>query len=397
MGQQTYSSGSGNWTVPSGVTSVTLLAVGGGGGGEAAGGGNGGGGGGTISRTSYSVTPGASISYSVGAGGVGGNGGNTTFDGLIAYGGVAGNGTPGTGGGGDFTGGTGAAPVMGVPGGGGSSAGRAANGNNASGITGGTAVTDGGAGGDGGDPPFDGSFPGGGGGGSGGMTMGGSGGGGYIQIDWSATVPICGFTTGHSQRTRSSQMWHLKQSTASQIIPLGPFIDNTDGKTRKTALTIANTDIRLEKLGATTFANKNSGGATHVENGNYYTTLDATDTNTLGPMRIHVDMTSGGALAVWLDCMVWSSAMYDFLFGTVAPSTQSASDNATGLLDLANGVESGLTLRQTMKIVAASLGGKCSGGGTGTIVFRNVADTKDVISATVDNYGNRSALTRDVT
>jgi len=35
----------------------------------------------------------------------------------------------------------------------------------------------------------------------------------------------------------------LRQSTASQELLLGPFVDSTDGVTAETALTIANTDI----------------------------------------------------------------------------------------------------------------------------------------------------------
>src|SRR4051794_33487215 len=69
----------------------------------------------------------------------------------------------------------------------------------------------------------------------------------------------------------------LKLSTGSQEIPLGHFVDDTDGKTAETALTINNTDIRLWKNGATTLANKNSGGATHISGGIYYAALDATD------------------------------------------------------------------------------------------------------------------------
>ena len=191
-------------------------------------------------------------------------------------------------------------------------------------------------------------------------------------------------------------MYPLRKSTASQIIPLGPFLDDTDGKSRETGLTIANTDIRLEKNGATTFVDKTSGGATHVEAGNYYTTLDATDTNTTGPMRVHVNMT--GALAVWVDCVVFEQNVYDWLFvNNVAPATFSANDAATALLDLSNGIESSLTMRQAMRLAVAVLAGKASGGGGSAITYRNVADTKDVVVATVDSYGNRSALTRDVT
>jgi hypothetical protein len=62
----------------------------------------------------------------------------------------------------------------------------------------------------------------------------------------------------------------LRQSTASQEVLLGPFLDDTDGKTAETALTIANTDIKVWKHGGTTEASKNSGGATHIASGRYY-------------------------------------------------------------------------------------------------------------------------------
>lgn len=106
---------------------------------------------------------------------------------------------------------------------------------------------------------------------------------------------------------------YLKQSTASQEVPLGYFLDSTDGNTEETALTIANTDIKLWKTGATTLANKNSGGATHISNGIYYAVLDATDTNTLGPLVIFVHV--AGALAVRLECVVLAANVYDSLIG----------------------------------------------------------------------------------
>ncbi|GEM_PF-6686318 len=83
----------------------------------------------------------------------------------------------------------------------------------------------------------------------------------------------------------------LKKSTASQVIQIGPFLDDDDGITPKTGLTIANTDIQFLKAGGTSFVNKNSGGATEIANGWYYITLDATDTNTAGSliMRIKID------------------------------------------------------------------------------------------------------------
>lgn len=102
---------------------------------------------------------------------------------------------------------------------------------------------------------------------------------------------------------------YLRQSTAGQEIPLGHFLDSTDGDTEETSLTIANTDIKIWKFGATTLANKNSGGATHISNGIYYAVLDATDTNTLGSLVVFVHV--AGALAVKVECVVLAANVYD--------------------------------------------------------------------------------------
>lgn len=103
----------------------------------------------------------------------------------------------------------------------------------------------------------------------------------------------------------------LKQSTASQEIPLGYFVAATDGNTEETGLTIANTDIKLWKMGATTLANKNSGGATHISNGIYYAVLDATDTNTLGALVVFVHV--AGAWSVRVECEVLPANVYESL------------------------------------------------------------------------------------
>lgn len=129
----------------------------------------------------------------------------------------------------------------------------------------------------------------------------------------------------------------LRQSTASQEILLGRFVDSTDGNTEETALSIANTDIKVWKTGATTLASKNSGGATHIANGVYYCVLDATDTDTIGPLVLHVHVS--GALYVKQDCMVLDEAMYDWWTGTAAPL---APTTAGRTLDVSAGGEAGI-------------------------------------------------------
>ncbi len=58
-------------------------------------------------------------------------------------------------------------------------------------------------------------------------------------------------------------------------------------------------------------------------------------------------------------------------------------------------LEGSLTGRQIVRIMLAALAGKSSGGGSSTIKFRDAADTKDRISATVDGNRNRTAVTVD--
>jgi len=70
---------------------------------------------------------------------------------------------------------------------------------------------------------------------------------------------------------------------------------------------------------------------------------------------------------------------------------------AAALLDLANGVETGVTLRQSERLKLSSLVGKLSGATTTTVSIRDTGDAKNRIVATVDANGNRTAVTLDAT
>jgi len=108
-------------------------------------------------------------------------------------------------------------------------------------------------------------------------------------------------------------MLYLKQSTAATI-KLGPFVDDSDGKTAETGLTISQADIRLSKNGGDIAQTHNSAGATHDELGYYNVPLDTTDTNTLGTLKVIVS--KSGALPVFADFMVITAEAYDTLCGT---------------------------------------------------------------------------------
>jgi PKD repeat protein len=86
--------GTTNWTVPAGITSIDVVVIGGGGGGGGGGTSNYGGGGGAglfANQTGRSVTAGTNISLTIGAGGaMKNNGGCTTFANITAFGGGSG-------------------------------------------------------------------------------------------------------------------------------------------------------------------------------------------------------------------------------------------------------------------------------------------------------------------
>lgn len=110
----------------------------------------------------------------------------------------------------------------------------------------------------------------------------------------------------------------LKQSTAVTV-KVGPFVDETDGKTAETALTLQKADVRLSKNGGNmAAANADQGdgdaGAAHDELGYYDISLDTTDTNTLGNLKVMIH--ESGALPVWVDFMVVTANVWNTLCST---------------------------------------------------------------------------------
>lgn len=107
----------------------------------------------------------------------------------------------------------------------------------------------------------------------------------------------------------------LRQSTATQAVQIGPFVDTTGAVVP--GLTIANTDVRISKNGADIVA-KNSGGCTYDEVGMYTCTFDATDSNTAGRLQVTVNKT--GALPVYHEFQVATQSIFDSCCATGAAS-----------------------------------------------------------------------------
>lgn len=124
----------------------------------------------------------------------------------------------------------------------------------------------------------------------------------------------------------------LRQST-SQVIRFGPCLDQGDGVTEETALTLAQADMRLSKDGGA-FAQKNAtGNATHDSDGWYSTTLNATDTDTVGKLILNVHQPAN-MLPVKETFFVIEEAIYDLWFDA----------GSTGLVTLAATTHTGATI-----------------------------------------------------
>lgn len=246
---------SGSWVVPCGVTSITVEVYGGGGGAGGGGGGSnggffntrggGGGGGGGFTTTTINVNPGATFTYSIGAGGCGGGngsdgssggngtaGGNTTFNGTDAGGGAVGltgnGGVRGTGGSGT-NGGAGNGGAGGTASGGttNTSGTAGANGSGANGGFGGAGAGPGG--GAGGAATGAGGTALGGGGAGGGNSAGGRGAAGGILITFAGPpvlppAPTVGSSPPSCSADGTSTITDYDPAATYTFIPAGPSV-----------------------------------------------------------------------------------------------------------------------------------------------------------------------------
>jgi hypothetical protein len=115
----------------------------------------------------------------------------------------------------------------------------------------------------------------------------------------------------------------------AQVISFGPFVDETDGVTLQTGLVSAidhtSTGIKLSKNGgALTVRNGTPTASSYDSYGNYLVTLNATDTNTIGPLLVQfADATTN--LVVWKELEVVVSripgAIHETTIASVASNT----------------------------------------------------------------------------
>ena len=161
----------------------------------------------------------------------------------------------------------------------------------------------------------------------------------------------------------------LKQSTAANCMVL--MVDETDHITGLAGLTLT---ITASKNGAA-FASITP-TVTDRGDGWYNLALTTTHTNTLGDLALHI--TSTGADT--------SDVLYDVTEGAAA-------EVLAGLVDGA------YTVSDVLKILSAISAGQTTitdlGGGAATLVFRNLSDTTDTVTATMAD-SERTTLVYDL-
>jgi hypothetical protein len=99
---------------------------------------------------------------------------------------------------------------------------------------------------------------------------------------------------------------------------------------------------------------------------------------------------------------VWgAAAVQNNASGSMGQKLNSAASGGVDYSALAEAVwavsiETGYSAEELMRLMSAVLAGKASGAGTSVVKFRDVGDTKDRVTASVDQVGNRLTVTTDV-
>jgi len=105
--------------------------------------------------------------------------------------------------------------------------------------------------------------------------------------------------------------------------------------------------------------------------------------------ELQTEWHDGGRLDLIIDALA--------LEATVAALNDISADNVWDeVMDVA-GPANAKSAREILNVVASAVAGKCSGNELGTPTFRNLGDTKNRITSTVDANNNRTAVTQDGT
>jgi hypothetical protein len=119
------------------------------------------------------------------------------------------------------------------------------------------------------------------------------------------------------------------------------------------------------------------------------------NTNMPGVYRVDWPDACFAAGVDWVNLSVVVAGCFAYNERITISDVPLADENADAILDRAAAIETGVTLRQALRLMLSTLCGKATGLEGTTVTFRNTADTKNRVIATVDSNGNRTAVTLD--
>jgi hypothetical protein len=119
--------------------------------------------------------------------------------------------------------------------------------------------------------------------------------------------------------------------------------------------------------------------------------------NKSGSEEAEVDLNSG---TVELDSTVTGGTIVVRGVGEVDANGATATVDTENLVNpttvknsiYAGGIDGAIDLQAALQVILAALAGPAAGGGTATLVFQNQAKTKNVLTMTVDENGNRTSI-----
>lgn len=132
--------------------------------------------------------------------------------------------------------------------------------------------------------------------------------------------------------------------------------------------------------------------------------VGAMDPNTITASVIATDAIDNDAMAsnafdssTFADGSVTAAKFAIDAISSAAFSAAAATKIANSMFDQVAGIETGLTLRQQLRLATSVLFSRCSGMNSTPGIFRDFNNTKDRITANIDAFGNRTLITTDFT
>ncbi len=159
---------------------------------------------------------------------------------------------------------------------------------------------------------------------------------------------------------------------------------------------LSGADLKISKAGGAEASS--AGTATHIATGLFKYEATAGECDTLGELCLRVAKSG-----LYNDVRVKTVVPWDpfnasslGLTNIDAPISTRSTLTAAALLDLADGIETGLTPRQALRLIASVIAGLTTGAGTNTEVFRaSKSNSKPRATYTITG-ANRTAVTLDL-